>query len=89
MHGQGPASFRVEVDWRGETAYYIEAERRVWLTCIYWGGRAGRVAHIHAVWEYDDGRRESLTADERREILERVIDYVRAHHHIPLEVEGD
>jgi len=88
MHGQGSGSYRVEVDWRGETAYYIEEGRRVWVTCLYWGGPAGRVAHIHAVWEYDDGRREPLTVDEREEILRRVIDYVRIHHHIPLEVEG-
>jgi hypothetical protein len=80
--------FRVDCDWRGETAYYMEEGRRVWLTCLYWGGRAGSVSHIHAVWEYEDGRREPLTPAERVEVLQRVITYVQQHHHIPLEPYG-
>src|SRR5689334_20400824 len=50
-----PGSHRVEFDWRGETAYYVEHGRRVTLACMYWGGPKGSVAHIHGVWEYDDG----------------------------------
>ena len=82
-----PDNFRVEVDWRGETAYYVEPDRRVWLECMYWGGPAGRVSHIHGVWEYPDGRREALTSEERAGVLRRVIEYVKRHHSIDLDVE--
>ena len=78
--------FRVDFDWRGETAYYIEGDRRVWMSTIYWGGRAGRVSHIHGVWELPDGNREPLTDAERALVLQRVVEYARLYHNIPLEV---
>lgn len=89
MTAHASRGFRVDCDWRGETAYYMEEGRRVWMTCLYWGGRAGSVSHIHAVWEYEDGRREPLTPDERAEVLRRVIQYVQDHHHISLEAHGE
>ena len=48
----------MELDWRGESAYYIEGDRRVWVFASYWGGPNGHLSHIHATWEYSDGRRE-------------------------------
>jgi hypothetical protein len=81
--------YRVEIDWRGETAYYIEGDRRVWLACMYWGGPHGSVSHIHGVWESADGRREPLTAGERAKVLQRVADYARKHHHIEIRVSEE
>jgi hypothetical protein len=82
-----PGEYRIEIDWRGESAYFVEHDRRVWLECIYWGGPHGSVSHIHGVWEYADGRRERLTAEERAHVLQRVIEYARTHHDIKLEIE--
>ena len=59
------AEYYVAYDWRGETAYYVEPDRRVWLSCIYWGGPIGNVSHIHGVWEFADERREPLSAEAR------------------------
>ena len=83
---RAPGSHRVDFDWRGETAYYVEHDRRVWLSCIYWGGPKGSVSHIHGVWEYDDGRRERLTKDERAAVLQVVNDQAKAHENITLEI---
>ena len=89
---QRPASdspdFRVQFDWRGETAYYIEGDRRVTLSCIYWGGPAGSVSHLYAMWELPDGRREPLTAEKRVLVLERVIERARKSEGISLEIKG-
>lgn len=71
------ADFTVELDWRGESAYYIEGDRRVWVFASYWGGPTGHLEHIHAMWEYTDGRREPLTTEERTEVLRRLMDYIK------------
>jgi hypothetical protein len=84
----GSPDFRVEFDWRGETAHYVEGDRRVTLSCMYWGGPSGRVSHLFAMWELADGRREPLTADQRVSVLARVIERARTHHGIALEIEG-
>ena len=76
--------FRVEIDWRGETAHVVEHDRRVRLDCSYWGGPAGSVAHADGMWEYADGRREPLGADERVLALRRVIDHARSRDGIAL-----
>lgn len=78
--------YRVEFEWRGETAYYIEGDRRVWMSTIYWGGRAGSVSHVAGVWELPDGQRVPLTDEERALVLQRVIDCARLYHNIPLEI---
>ena len=82
-----PGAFRVEFDWRGETAHYVEHDRRVRLECMYWGGPAGSVSHIDGVWEYSDGRRESLTSEERTTVLHRVIEHAKKYHDITVEIE--
>ena len=81
-----PGDSHVEFDWRGETAFYVEHDRRVRLECIYWGGPAGSVSHIDGVWEYDDGRRELLTSDERARALQRVIEQAKKRENITLEI---
>ncbi len=68
--------YTVELDWRGESAYYIETDRKLWLFCAYWG-HIGSVEHINAVWEYIDGRRLPLTQEERLETLRRVLEYIK------------
>ncbi|MGH7712618.1 MAG: hypothetical protein ACREOG_15105 [Gemmatimonadaceae bacterium] len=82
-----PGEHRVAIDWRGETAHYIEYDRRVRLACMYWGGPSGRVSHIDGFWEYGDDRRERLTSHERARILQHVIEHARRHHDIVLEIE--
>jgi len=82
-------AYRVAFDWRGETAYYIEQSRRVALASFYWGGPNGTVSHIDGMWDYEDGRRESLTPDERRTVLDRVIDAAWKGEEITLKVEGE
>jgi hypothetical protein len=84
-----PGEYRIEFDWRGETAYYVEHDRRVRLSCIYWGGPTGRLSHIHGAWEYPDGRREHLTGTERATVLRRVIDAAKKRENIRLELDGD
>jgi hypothetical protein len=66
----------------------VEHDRRVWLECIYWGGPRGSVSHIHGVWEYDDGRREPLTPEERALALRRVIERAQTSEGIALEMRG-
>ncbi len=85
----GDTDFRVEFDWRGETAFYIEHERRATLSCIYWGGPRGSVAHQYAVWELDDDRREPMTPDDRALVLARVAARAEQNHGITLEVTGE
>jgi len=75
--------FKVEFDWRGESAYCIEPDRRLWLFAAYWGG-TGSLEHIHATWEYQDGRRIALTPDERRETLRRVLAAIEAGEGFPM-----
>ena len=84
-----PGEFRIEIDWRGETAFCVEHERRVRLACYYWGGPAGSVAHEDGVWEYTDGRREALTPDERALVLRRVIEHARVREDIALRIEAE
>ena len=90
---QGPAKidgeFRVEFEWRGETATYFERDRSVMLSCIYWGGPKGSVAHMFGAWEYADGRREPMTSGERLEVLRRVAERSASNHGIRLEIEGE
>lgn len=85
MTHSGERSYRVEFDWRGETAYYVEGDRRVTLSAIYWGGPKGSVAHQYGVWEYPDNRREPMTAAERAMVLERVVERAALGHDIVLE----
>jgi len=82
-----PGSFRIDFDWRGETAHFVEHDRRVQMECFYWGGPVGRVSLRDAVWEYDDGRREPLTPEERALVLRRVIERARELHHIALKTD--
>jgi len=82
-----PGQFRIEIDWRGETAHVVEHDRRVRLECFYWGGPAGGVSHIDGVWEYADGRREPLTPDERAVVLRRVVDHARTREDIALRID--
>ena len=60
------------------SAYEFDVARyRVWVFASYWGGPAGNLEHIHAMWEYADGRREPLTAPERTDVLLRLMDYIK------------
>ena len=80
--------YRVQFDWRGETAFYIEPDRRVTVFCAYWGGPKGSVSHLFGVWEYPDDHRELLTASERVMVLERVAERSAHAHGITLEMKG-
>jgi hypothetical protein len=83
-----PGEFRVEFHWRGETATYVEHDRRAQVSCAWWGGPKGSVAHQYGVWESDDGVRAPMTAAERVMVLERVIERAASHHGVRLEPEG-
>ena len=83
----GPDGFVVELDWRGESAYYIEADRRVWVFASYWGGPIGHLSDIHAAWEYTDGRRAPLSAGERIDVLRRLVDYIKLHEGFRMRAE--
>jgi hypothetical protein len=65
MRSPEEGDHHVQFDWRGETAFYVERDRRVTLFSAYWGGAKGSVSHLFGVWEYEDDHREPLTADER------------------------
>jgi hypothetical protein len=82
-----PGRHRIEFDWRGETAYYHEHDRRVTLTCVYWGGPKGSVSHIHGVWEYADGRRVRLTIDERANVLHAIVAAAKEREDITLAID--
>ena len=84
-----PGDYIVTFDWRGETAMYLERDRSATLTSIYWGGSTGSVSHQYGVWEYPDGRRTAMTAEERKMVLERVAERARSGHGIVLEVSGE
>jgi hypothetical protein len=84
-----PGDYRIEFDWRGETAHCVEHDRRVRIACFYWGGPKGSVSHVDGVWEYTDGRRERLSPEERTSVLQRVVDQARKRENIRLEIEGD
>ncbi len=47
---------RAHLNRRGETASYIEPDRRESLTYTYWDGRTRSVAHRCGVWEFDGDR---------------------------------
>lgn len=80
----GSEVYRVDVDWRNQSAYYVEARRKVWLMLSKRiRGHAG-VDHMYAIWEYQDGRREELNASERTLVLRRTIDFVRDHEGVTL-----
>ena len=82
-----PGTHRVEFDWRGETAFYVEHDRRVRLSCMYWGGPKGSVSHISGFWEYADGRTERLTPQERGAVLRAIINCAKARENITLAIE--
>jgi hypothetical protein len=71
--------YTVERDWRGETACYIEPDRRVTLFSAWHGGAVGHVAHISGQWEYKDRPHADMTPQEQAEVLQRVIDFIRRH----------
>ena len=81
-----PGEYVVWFDWRGETATYYEHDRAATLTSVYWGGPKGSVSHQFGVWEYPDGRRVAMTAEERRTVLARVAEQARSAHGIELEI---
>lgn len=85
----GAGEYLVDFDWRGETANYVEYNRRVTLSCAYWGGPKGSVAHLYGVWEYAHDRREPLTAAERKTVLARVIERAAQFHGITLAISGE
>jgi hypothetical protein len=76
--------FTVELDWRDESAYYIESDRRVRLYASYWGGDTGHLEHIHAIWEYTDGRQVPLTLEERGDVLRRLMFYIKQLEGFPM-----
>jgi len=76
--------FRVDVDWRGESAYYVEPIRKVWLILSRLHGDKAMVDHMYAIWEYTDGRREELTEIERIDVLQRTIRFVRERTNVTL-----
>lgn len=80
-----PGKYVVWFDWRGETATYFEHDRAATVTAIYWGGPKGSVSHRYGVWEYPDGRRVTMTPEERRTVLTRVAQQSRIGHGIELE----
>jgi hypothetical protein len=82
-------NYRVEFDWRGETAYYVEPGRRVMMSCAYWGGPKGSVSHFFGHWEFPDNRREPLTVEEREQVLARVVERAAKVHGITLEISGE
>jgi hypothetical protein len=84
-----PGEYRLEMDWRGETAIYVEHDRRVRMECFYWGGPKGTVSHTHGMWDYTDGRSEPLTPAERAMTLARVIEHARRHEDITLEIGNE
>ena len=79
----------VEFDWRGETATYFEHDRSVVMSCTFWGGPKGNVAHMFASWEYRDGHRAPMSIDERKDVLRRVVERASQLHGITLEPIGD
>lgn len=81
--------YHVQFDWRGETAFYVERDRRVTLFSAYWGGPKGSVSHLFGVWEYQDDHREPLSADERATVLARVAERAEKSHGITLEITGE
>lgn len=85
----GAGEYLVDFDWRGETASYVEQNRRVTLSCAYWGGPKGSVSHMYGVWEHAHDRREPLTAAERKTVLARVIDRAAQFHGITLAISGE
>ncbi len=78
------AGYAVELDWRGESAYYIEGDRRVWVFASFWGGPTGHLEHIHAEWEYLDGRRVPLTEAERTQVLRTLAEYIKHREGFPM-----
>ena len=81
--------YRVQFDWRGETAFYVERDRRVTLFSAHWGGAKGSVSHLFGVWEYQDEHREPLSAEERATVLARVVERAATSHGITLEITGE
>ena len=79
----------VRFDWRGETATYYEHDRAATLTAIYWGGPKGSVSPCFRAWDYPDGRRVTMTAEEQRAVLARVAERARSEHGIELEIRGE
>jgi hypothetical protein len=84
-----PGEYVVRFDWRGETATYYEHDRAATLTAIYWGGMKGSVSPYFRAWEYPDGRRAAMTAEEQRAVLARVAEYARSAHGLELEIRDE
>lgn len=84
-----PGGYVVRFDWRGETATYYEHDRAATVTAIHWGGPKGSVSPFFRAWEYPDGRRVAMTAEERRVVLTRVAERARSEHGIELDVRDE
>lgn len=76
--------YHVEVDWRGESAYYVEASRKVWLRLFRQPGGRAILNHSYGVWEYVNGHREELSSLERAQVLQRARHFVCEHYRVVL-----
>jgi hypothetical protein len=67
--------FTVELDWRGESAYYIEGDRWVAIRLLGWphGPPVTHPRHLGI----QRRAAEPLTTVERTEVLRRLMDYIK------------
>lgn len=83
------ATFTVEIDLRGETLIYREANRRATVICTF-GGDPCIVPRTLSGWWYPADRREvPMTEEEGAELIRTIGDHCRSHFGMSnLTIEG-
>jgi hypothetical protein len=78
--------FDIEVDFRGETLHYIEGGQRTRMMWFWTSGYSVDAGSI-TDWLNADGSRTAVTEDERKTILQRVVQYALEKQNVKLKVE--
>ena len=85
-----PLLYSVEIDFRGETLTYVEADRRASVICGF-GGVPTIAPRTLSGWWYSGERRDvAMTESEAEAVLERIVGYCRSLHGMSnLRIEGE
>lgn len=84
-----PPTFTLEIDLRGETLIYREADRKATVVCTF-GSYPCIVPRTLSGWWYPADRREvPMNADEGAGLIERIANHCRGHFGMSdLRIEG-
>ena len=81
-------NFQIEADFRGETLTYTEGTQRTQMTWT-WTWTNGYTVYSDSIepWRNADGSRTPMSEEERKIVLERMVDYALKVQRVKMKVE--